>query len=119
MTKLPPILQLWLVYTYYPFVDRPKRNSAHTRPKFDSIETAAAFLFRSTAADLPSTDPIMLRSTARPARPILITHAIQFNSICHCETRLPMKRAAITTRSDPRSLVPAPVPRPPQLELSL
>ena len=26
----------------------------------------------------------------------LITHAIQFNSICRCETRLPMKRAAIT-----------------------
>ena len=50
--------------------------------------------------DRPRPCPSPLAMAARPpCRPILITHAIQFSSIRRCETRLPMKRAAITRSS--------------------
>ena len=79
MTKLPPTLKLWLVYLSIPlWIDHGE--TLPTRPKLDSIETAA-FLLKCIAADLPTPCPMALAGLLAhpPRRPHHPRHSIQFN----------------------------------------
>ena len=127
MTKLPPILKQSLCGSKR---EKTLPTSAHVKrernwtllKRLKRGSSGRPFYFsRSRCSGLPADlpihrprppvprpSPMAMAARARPpCRPILITHAIQFSSIRRCETRLPMKRAAITRSS----LVPPARPR--------
>ena len=117
MTKLPPILKQSLCGSKR---EKTLPTSAHVKrernwtllKRLKRGSSGRPFYFsRSRCSGLPADLPIyrprspvprpspMAMAARPPCRPILITHAIQFSSIRRCETRLPMKRAAITRSS--------------------
>ena len=131
MTKLPPILKQSLcgskrekTLPTSAHVERERNWTLSKRLKRGS--SGRPFYFsRSRCNGIPADLPIyrprpqppvprpspMAMAARPPCRPILITHAIQFSSIRRCETRLPMKRAAITRSSLVPDRPPARRPR--------
>ena len=137
MTKLPPILKQSLCGSKrektlptsahvkrernWTLLKRLKRGSSG-RPFYFSRSRCSGLpadlpTCRSTDRNPPVPRPSPMAMAARPpCRPILITHAIQFSSIRRCETRLPMKRAAITRSSLVPARLPASPPPAPMLD---